>query len=148
RVHYGSGNVPAHVALGSGKLLAVGGREVAQLRLEAPVYLYAGDHLTIRDWSEQQTLAGAVVIDPDATRRAFRHPDRQQWLERVATSIDTPSAFVAAYTARDTVVRPVHAFVKTRFSGQDIDAAIEELVQQGTVVAEGDLLVDTATWTA
>ena len=60
RVHYGSGNVPAHVALGSGKQLPVGGREVAQLRLEAPVYLYAGDHLTIRDWSEQQTLAGAV----------------------------------------------------------------------------------------
>ena len=46
RVHYGSGNVPAHVALGSGKQLAVGGREIAQLRLEAPVYLFAGDHLT------------------------------------------------------------------------------------------------------
>src|SRR5687768_9576842 len=105
RVHYGSGNVPAHVALGNGKELPVGGREVAQLRLEAPVYLYASDHLTIRDWSEQQTLAGGVVVDPDAARRAFRHPDRQRWLERLATSIDTPSALVAAYTARDRVVR-------------------------------------------
>jgi selenocysteine-specific elongation factor len=158
RVHYGSGNVPAHVALGSGKQLPVGGREVAQLRLEAPVYLYAGDHLTVRDWSEQQTLAGAVVIDPDATRRAFRHPDRQQWLERVARSIDTPSAFVAAYTARDTVVRHTRAFVKSHFSRQDIAGAIEQLTRQGTVVAlstvargakvEGDLLVDAATWAA
>ena len=75
RVHYGSGNVPAHVALGSGKELQVGGRDLAQLRLEAPVFLFAGDHLTVRDWSEQQTLAGAVVLDPDAPRRAFRHSD-------------------------------------------------------------------------
>src|SRR5688572_24214306 len=84
RVHYGSGNVPAHVALGAGKELAVGQRQLAQLRLEAPVFLCAGDHLTLRDWSEQQTLAGAVVLDPDATRRAFRAANRQQWLARVA----------------------------------------------------------------
>ncbi len=81
RVHYGSGNVPAHVALGSGKELPVGRRELAQLRLEAPVFLCAGDHLTVRDWSEQQTLAGAVVLDPDATRRGFRHAARLTWLE-------------------------------------------------------------------
>ncbi len=148
RVHHGSGNVPAHVALGSGKQLAVGGREIAQLRLEAPVYLYAGDHLTVRDWSEQQTLAGAVVIDPDATRRAFRHRDRQQWLEHVAGSLDTPAAFVAVYVARDRVVRHARAFVKSRFSGQDIDTAIEQLTRQGMVVTFGDLLVDAATWTA
>jgi len=148
RVHYGSGNVPAHVALGSGKQLPVGGREVAQLRLEAPVYLYAGDHLTVRDWSEQETLAGAVVIDPDATRRAFRRSDRQQWLESVATSIDAPSAFVAAYVARDRVVQHESAFVKTRFSTQDINVAIEQLARQGTVVALGDLLIDAETWRA
>ena len=148
RVHYGSGNVPAHVALGSAKQLPVGGREVAQLRLEAPAYLYAGDHLTLRDWSEQQTLAGAVVIDPDASRRAFRHRDRQRWLEHVGKSLDTPSAFVAAYVARDRVLQAVRAFVKSRFSRQDIDAAIEELARQGTVVALGDLLVDAAIWTA
>src|SRR6187549_1115791 len=72
RVHYGSGNVPAHVALAGAKELPVGERRLAQLRLEAPVFLCAGDHLTIRDWSEQQTLAGAVVLDPDASRRSFR----------------------------------------------------------------------------
>ena len=89
---------------------------LAQLRLEAPVFLFAGDHLTVRDWSEQQTLAGAIVLDPDATRRAFRHSERQAWLERVAGSLGRPRAFVAAYVARDIAVRPSRAFVKTRFS--------------------------------
>jgi selenocysteine-specific elongation factor len=148
RVHYGSGNVPAHVALGTGKELAVGGRVAAQLRLEAPVYLFAGDRLTIRDWSEQQTLAGAVVLDPDATRRAFRHEARQQWLERLAASLVTPADFVAAYVVRDRAVRPSRAFVKTRFSQQDIDTAADQLIREGKVIAAGDMLVVAASWAA
>ena len=148
RVHYGSGNVPAHVALGAGKELAVGHRQLAQLRLEAPVFLFTGDHLTIRDWSEQQTLAGAVVIDPDATRRAFRATGRQHWLQRVADSMETPASFVAAYVARDVAIRRSRAFVKTRFSKEDIDAAIERLVREGAVLASGDMVVDAARWTA
>ena len=148
RVHYGSGNVPAQVALGIGKELAVGNRVVAQLRLEAPVYLCAGDRLTIRDWSEQQTLAGALVLDPDATRRAFRHQARQQWLERLAAALDRPAELVAAYVSRDRAVRRSRAFVKTRFSKQDIDRAVEQLVREGTVIAVGDMLVVAASWAA
>ncbi len=150
RVHYGSGNVPAQVALGIGKELAVGNRAVAQLRLEAPVYLCAGDHLTIRDWSEQQTLAGAIVLDPDATRRAFRHEARQQWLERLAASLDTARAteFVTAYVARDRAVRRSRVFVKTRFSKQDIDQAVDQLTREGKVFAAGDMLMVAASWAA
>ncbi|HEY7187403.1 MAG TPA: selenocysteine-specific translation elongation factor [Vicinamibacterales bacterium] len=147
RVHYGSGNVPAHVALGSGKELAAGQRVVAQLRLEAPVYLCAGDHLTIRDWSEQQTLAGAIVLDPDAFRRAFRITERQQWLQRVAQALASPTDFVAAFVARDVVVHRSLAFVKTPFSRGEIDRAIDDLVAQGALIVAGDMLVDAKTWT-
>jgi selenocysteine-specific elongation factor len=147
RVHYGSGNVPAHVALGVGTELAAG-HVIAQLRLEAPIYVYAGDHLAIRDWSERQTLAGAVVLDPDATRRAFRGTARQQWLQRVDESLETPAVFIAAWVARDIATRRSRAFVKTRFSRGEIDAAIHQLVRDGTIVAIDDMLVDSATWTA
>jgi selenocysteine-specific elongation factor len=148
RVHYGSGNVPAHVALGAGKELQPAHRVAAQLRLEAPVFLFSGDHLTLRDWSEQQTLAGAVVLDPDASRRAFRTPERQQWLARVAESLDTPASFVAAVVARDTAVHRSRAFVKTRFGRDEIDAAVQQLAHGGTVNATGDMVVDRATWAA
>jgi selenocysteine-specific elongation factor len=150
RVHYGSGNVPAHVALGAGKELGVGQRQLAQLRLEAPVYLCAGNRLTLRDWSEQHTLAGALVLDPDATRRAFRHQARQQWLERLAAALETGRAadFVAAYVSRDRAVRRSRAFVKTRFSRQDIDTAVDQLVREGKVIAAGDMLIVAASWAA
>jgi selenocysteine-specific elongation factor len=148
RVHYGSGNVAAHVALGVGKELAVGGRQAAQLRLERPVFVFTGDHLTLRDWSEQQTLAGAIVLDADASRKSFRKPDRQQWLARVAASLDDPVSFVTAFVARDIAVHRSRAFVKTRFSRDEIDAAIQQLAREGTVFARGDMVVDAATWTA
>ena len=146
RVHYGSGNVPAHVALGAGKELPVGQRQLAQLRLEAPVFLVAGDHLTLRDWSEQHTLAGAIVLDPDAARRAFRSTVRQQWLTRVAESLNDPALFVAAFVARDTAVRRSRAFVKTRFSRGEIDGAVQQLASDGSVIVTGDMLVDAARW--
>jgi selenocysteine-specific elongation factor len=148
RVHHGSGHVPAHVALGVGKELAVGQRQFAQLRLEAPVFLFAGDHLILRDWSGQQTLAGALVLDPDATRRAFRHEARQQWLHRLAGSLESPADLVAAYVIRERAVRRSHAFVKTRFSRQDIDEATERLVGDGNVIAVGDMVIAAASWAA
>lgn len=159
RVHHGSGNVPAQVVLAEEKELPVGERRVAQLRLEAPVFLFAGDRLTIRDWSEQHTLAGALVIDPDASRRSFRTPDRQQRLLRLAESLEMPAAVVAAYVARDVAIRRSRAFLKTRFSQSDVDTAIQELARDGVVIAlsteagkakvdTGDVLVEPATWAA
>ena len=59
-------------------------RALAQLRLEAPAFVFAGDRFTVRDWSEQHTLAGAIVLDPDGHRKAFRTPARQQWLGLLA----------------------------------------------------------------
>jgi len=148
RVHYGSGNVPAHVALGHGKELAVGERAIAQLRLEAPAYLWVGDHITMRDWSEQQTLAGAIVLDPDAMRKSFRTTDRQQWLTRISESLDAPTRLVAAHVARDVALEAARGFVKTRFSKDEIDAAVQQLARSGTVVVRGEMVVDSPTWNA
>jgi selenocysteine-specific elongation factor len=148
RVHYGSGNVPARVALAADTELSAGQRQIAQLRLESPAFLFAGDHLTLRDWSEQQTLAGAIVLDPDATRRGFRAADRLRWLQRLAESIDAPDRFVAAHLARATTLHRSQAFAQTRFSGLEIDGAIEQLVRDGTVIVTGDVLVATGSWSA
>jgi selenocysteine-specific elongation factor len=148
RVHYGSGNVPAHVALGHGKELPVGRSVIAQLRLEAPVYLWVGDHLTIRDWSEQQTLAGAVVLDPDASRKSFRTTDRLQWLTRLSESLHTPADVIAAHVTRNVAIHAPRAFVKTWFDKAEIDEAVQQLAKAGTVILSGETAVDSATWNA
>jgi len=134
------------VALGSGKELAVGARAIAQLRLEAPVFVCAGDHLTVRDWSEQHTLAGAVVLDPDASRKRFRDNARLQWLEGVASAIEDPCRLIVAYVGRDGAVRRSGLLLKSRFSDEERDVAIDRLVVEGALVAVGDIIVNAARW--
>jgi selenocysteine-specific elongation factor len=147
-VHHGSGNVAARVSLGSGKELAAGTRAVAELRLEAPAFVFAGDHFTVRDWSEQHTLAGAVVLDPDATRKGFRSKERQVWLGRVAEAIEDPARLLGAYTAHRGAVRRSQLLLKSRFSNEDLAAAVDRLVRDGAVVPVGDVIVEPAVWKA
>ena len=147
-VHHGSGNVAARVALGSGKELAAGTRAVAELRLEAPAFVFTGDHFTVRDWSEQQTLAGAVVLDPDATRKAFRSKARLSWLERAAAAVEDPARFLAAYIVHHGAVRRSHLLLKSCFSGEDLAIAADRLAREGAVVSVGDVIADSVTWQA
>jgi selenocysteine-specific elongation factor len=150
RAHHGSGNVAAHVALGvaAGKELPVGGRALAQLRLEAPAFVFAGDHFTVRDWSEQHTLAGAIVLDPDASRKTFRAPESQQWLGRLAESAEDVDRFVGSYVGRDGAARRSQLLLKSNFSAADIEGATARLVAAGSLVPVGDFVCDAARWQA
>ena len=148
RVHHGSGNVAARVALGSGKELAAGARAVAELRLEAPAFVFAGDHFTVRDWSEQQTLAGAVVLDPDATRKAFRSKARLSWLEHAAAAIEDPARFLAAYIAHAWRRPPLTAAAEVAFQQRGPGPAVDRLVGEGALVAVGDVIADAGAWQA
>ena len=148
RAHHGSGNVVAHVALATGKELAIGARGLAELRLEAPAFVFAGDRFTIRDWSEQHTLAGAIVLDPDGNRKAFRNHSRQQWMGRVAESTDDVLSLAAAWVVRDGAVRQSALLRKSHFSAPDIAVATERLVADGALVALGEFICDASKWHA
>ncbi len=78
--HHASGNVAARVAFHEDVTLAAGENAVAQLRLEAPAFVFAGDRFIIRDWAERITLGGAIVLDPDGDRREYRREARMQFL--------------------------------------------------------------------
>lgn len=146
--HYGSGSVAAHVALYSGNELAVGDRALAQLRLEAPAFVFAGDRLTLRDWAEQHTLAGAIVLDPDANRQGFRSPRRHRCLDRRAQSPDDVVEFTGSQIERDGGVRRSLLLLKSRFSANDVADATSRLVVAGTIVDAGDFVVDAGQWQA
>jgi selenocysteine-specific elongation factor len=146
RVHHGSGNTPAQVALAAEKELEPGSRAIAQLRLEAPAFLFVGDRLAIRDWSEQHTLAGAVVLDPNAARKAFRKSARSSWLERVAASLEEPGHLLQALIERDVVIQRSQALRRSRFSRKQVDEAANQLIQEGVIVGVGESLVSASIW--
>jgi selenocysteine-specific elongation factor len=68
RVHLGTAEVMARLALPDGEI-APGAEATAQLRLERPLLARALDRLVIRSYSPVRTIAGGVVLEPDAPRR-------------------------------------------------------------------------------
>ena len=84
RVHHGSGNAPARVFFRGTGPLSSGERALAELRFDLPAFAFAGDRFIVRDWAEQTTLAGGVVLDADADRKRFRAESQREFLEQRA----------------------------------------------------------------
>ncbi len=144
RIHHGSGNVTAHVAFYETKRLETGERALAQLRLEAPTYAFAGDRFIVRDWAEQNTLAGGIVLDPDARRQFFRSAARLRFLHERARSPDNALSFVASQIARDAGARKSQLLLQSRFSAGAISECVSRLVAEGKIVLAGDRIFDAA----
>lgn len=147
RVHYGSGNVVARVAFfDKREELGIGESALAQLRLESRAFAFAGDRCILRDWAEQNTLAGAILLDPDARRRGFRDEARLACLRQRAQAPDDVSVLAASQLARDGAARKPELLVKSRFSEAEIGAAVARLVLEGKVVQAGNTLLDPQRW--
>jgi selenocysteine-specific elongation factor len=75
RLHTGSAEVLGRVMLLDRDELKPGGRALAQVRLEAPVAVMAGDRYVLRSYSPVHTIAGGVVLHPHPGRRKRNRPE-------------------------------------------------------------------------
>ncbi len=148
RVHLGSGNVPARVFFLEAGQLPAGERALAQLRFERPVFAFVGDRFIARDWAEQTTLAGGVILDVEADRKHFRTEAQRRFLEQRAGAPDDAMTFVGSQLTRDGAVARSGLLVKSRFSAEEISAVTARLVAERTAVACGDFIAEAARWQA
>src|SRR5579863_8773577 len=146
RIHHGSANVRAKVVFFRENELPPGERALAQLRLEANVFVFAGDRFVLRDSAGQNTLAGGVVLDPDPGRKALRSEARLSFLRQRAESPNDVTSFVASQIARDQAVRRSQPLLKSNFSAADISNAISRIAEGGNLVLVADFAVDRGSW--
>jgi selenocysteine-specific elongation factor len=144
--HLGSGTVAARIAFREDKPLGPGQRAVAQLRLEAPAFAFAGDRFILRDWAERLTLGGGMVLDPEGSRRAFRTEPRSKFLAARAASPADVTAFVASSVAYGGAARASRLLLASRFGAAAIADAVSRLAKEGSIIATGDLIIDAAKW--
>jgi selenocysteine-specific elongation factor len=146
RVHHGSRNSAARIFFQNGEELR--GREtgIAQIRFDTPVFMFAGDRFVVRDVSEQSTLAGGLVLDPDASVKNFRSAAQRELLKQRMHSPENAAVFVRTQLLRDRAIRRAGLLVKSRFSYAEIFAAISELSKSGSAVEFADLLFDAKWW--
>lgn len=148
RVHHGSGNSAARIFFQSGGELRVRETDLAQLRFDARVFMFAGDRFIVRDASEQSTLAGGVVLDPDARAKNFRDAAWREFLNQRMSSPEDAAVFVGTHLVRYCAARRSALPMKSHFSCAGISAAISELRENGMAIEFGDLILDAKWWLA
>lgn len=136
KVHIGTAETMARVALLEGPDLAPGEAAWVQLRLAEHVAVALGDRLVIRRPSPSETIGGGAVADL-ATARLRRRAETVAALER-RTAPSTASRLLASLEVPRT---PVEAAERSGLSPDERDAATLELVADGRAVLLADALV-------
>ena len=83
-VHLAAAHAMGRIALLEGDRLEPGAETLAQVVLDDPIGALAHDRLIIRDQSAQWTIGGGTVIDPFASTRNRRKPERLIRLDHMA----------------------------------------------------------------
>ncbi len=146
-VHHGTAAVAGRVYLLDRTPLGAGGSTLAQLRLDRPVYAWAGDRLVVRDAAQQHTLAGGRVLDVAAARHRYNRPARRETLAARAAATDAAGWVAAELADRGAVVRS-KLLVRSAFAAEAVSAAVDGLVRDGRAVTAGPFAVDAERWAA
>jgi selenocysteine-specific elongation factor len=108
--------------------------------------MFVGDRFIVRDWSEQWTLAGGTVLDPDAPTRNLRSETHREFLTGRAAEITDLRALILTALKRDRAVPCGELLIKSRFSAQEIASAVGALAVEARVVTSGDWAIDAPWW--
>ena len=144
--HHGSMGVPARIHFLGQRTLSPGETVLAELRFHEPIYVFVGDGLVIRDASLGLTLAGGIVLDEDANRRAFRKPFQAEFLEARREALNDLDVLVSSQLRRDKVAFIPKLLAKSAFSAEEILQSVEKAVEAGEFSRNGDWVFFSEWW--
>jgi selenocysteine-specific elongation factor len=134
RLHLGTAEVMAAVAVLDADRVDPGAWAVAQLHLESPVTAVWGQPFVVRDASAEHTLGGGVVLQPGADRLRRRHTETLVRVEQLGSPDPAVRAAASAWAAGPAGLDPAD-LVRTAGVGPDATAGVAAgLVAAGTLV--------------
>jgi selenocysteine-specific elongation factor len=145
-LHHGTSRVAAKIALLKNRLLEPGKKEIAQLRLASPIFAFAGDHFVIRDSSEQHTLGGGIVLDPNGAE--FRDEAKRKLLMSRAMVPDDAHLWVRSEIRLHGFMSIQGLLGKSRFSSSEIADALQELQRHEEIVVHEKIAANPSSWHA
>jgi selenocysteine-specific elongation factor len=145
-LHHGTSRIAAKIALRKNGVLEPGKKEIAQLRLASPIFAFAGDHFVIRDPSEQHTLAGGMVLDPNGVE--FRDEAKRRLLMDRATAPEDVHLWVRSEVGLRGFALTQGLLDKSRFSNREIADALLSLKRDEEVVVHDKIATNASTWKA
>jgi selenocysteine-specific elongation factor len=143
--HHGTSRVAARITFLEKGALGTGQKKIAQLRLAAPIVAFFGDRFVIRDPSEQHTIGGGIVLDPDGEKEKFRGVTLRESLASALTHDDI-DFWVRATIARRGFALRENLLSKSQFSADEISEALTRLQQHGEIIFGQDIAADREFW--
>jgi selenocysteine-specific elongation factor len=131
-VHHGTTRVLAKAIFAETDSLTPGQTAVAQLRLAAPMLVFVGDRLIVRDGSERQTIAGGIVFNVGSTD-VFRSTQERTLLASRAVAPDDVALAVWTEIARTGLFDPSRLLERSSFSAAQIASALQRLSDHGEI---------------
>jgi selenocysteine-specific elongation factor len=143
-VHHGTLRVAARVTLLECKELESGKKIIARLKLASPIFAFVGDRFVVRDASEQHTIAGGVVVDPDGINVCGAA--QLELLSMRATAPDDVDLCVRSEIGLRGFV-PIRTLLnKSHFSGAEISNALMRLQRDSEIVLCAQAAADGEFW--
>jgi hypothetical protein len=117
-------------------LLEAGKERIAHLKLAAPIFAFIGDRFVVRDSSERHTIAGGIVLDPDGDKESLAS----------TVELDDVNSLLRTTLARHGFARRESLLSKSRFSADEISAALINSEASGEVVLSQHIAADWKFW--
>ncbi|HEY2800337.1 MAG TPA: selenocysteine-specific translation elongation factor [Chthoniobacterales bacterium] len=147
-VHHGTARVRAMVRLLDQAALGAGESRLAQLRLERPILAFYQDRFVVRDTAQKQTLAGGIVLDPDASRRRDRKEQQLRFLQTRAQCPESIETAILTQLERDRFIATANLLQKSPFKAEQISEVLRRLAAEQKLTLAGSLAADVSAWRA
>jgi selenocysteine-specific elongation factor len=135
-VHHGTSRTAGRIRFRENGSLAAGGEKVANLQLASPIFAFIGDRFVLRDSTERHTIAGGIVLDSDGGKESLASTN----------ALDNLDVLVRATVAQQGFARREHLLCKSRFSADEISAALINLERDGAIILCRHIAVDCEFW--
>lgn len=145
-LHHGTSRFPAKIHLLEDRALETGRQTIARLKLESSIFAFLGDRFVLRDASEQQTIAGGVVLDPDGEREKVRTATQRKSLMARAGALEDVDLCARSEILVNGFVRTETALRKSHFNADEIADALQCLQRRNEIVIHQEIASDARTW--
>ena len=145
-LHHGTSRFPAKINLLEDRALEPGKQTIAQVKLKSPIFAFLGDRFVLRDASEQHTIAGGIVLDPDGDRRKLRSATQRKLFAAPAGAPDDVDLCVRSEILVNGFVPEQTVLRKSHFSADEITQALQRLQRRGEIVIHQEIAADAQAW--
>ena len=142
RFHHFSTTISGKILFFENTNLEKGNKQIAEIRLDRPVFTFAGDRFVLRDWSKQFTIGGGIILDSSPPKRSYRTERQRNFLLMRASNPNEFTTHLNSLLTRDHFIKSDTPLSQSSFS----KSVIEEAIENNDVVVSGNFIIDKNWW--